>query len=101
MSASVKKGTGGCVSNARHICFFAFCLVGDCTPIFRLFRRTFWGRSQGAAFRALSWVGLAGAALLYFSANGQAQAALLLEQPYGVFGALNPTGHAALYLEHV
>jgi hypothetical protein len=30
-----------------------------------------------------------------------AQAALLLEQPYGVFGTLNPTGHAAVYLEHV
>src|SRR5580658_1669869 len=30
-----------------------------------------------------------------------AQAALLLEQPFGVFGALNPTGHAALYLERV
>ncbi len=26
------------------------------------------------------------------------QAALLMEQPYGVFGTLNPTGHAALYL---
>ena len=30
-----------------------------------------------------------------------AQAALLLEEPYGAFGHLNPTGHAALYLEHV
>jgi len=30
-----------------------------------------------------------------------AQAALLLEQPFGVFGTLNPTGHAALYLERV
>src|ERR1700722_19217568 len=30
-----------------------------------------------------------------------AQAALLMEQPYGVFGSLNPTGHAALYLERV
>lgn len=30
-----------------------------------------------------------------------AQAALLLEQPYGVFGTLNPTGHAAIYLEHI
>ena len=30
-----------------------------------------------------------------------AQAALLLEQPYGVFGTLNPTGHAAIYLERV
>jgi hypothetical protein len=29
------------------------------------------------------------------------QAALLLEQPYGVFGTLNPTGHAAIYLERV
>jgi hypothetical protein len=30
-----------------------------------------------------------------------AQAALLLEQPFGVFGTLNPTGHAAVYLERV
>jgi hypothetical protein len=30
-----------------------------------------------------------------------AQAALLLEQPYGVFGTLNPTGHAAVYLAQV
>jgi hypothetical protein len=30
-----------------------------------------------------------------------AQAALLMEQPYGVFGTLNPTGHAAVYLERV
>jgi hypothetical protein len=30
-----------------------------------------------------------------------AQAALLMEQPYGVFGSLNPTGHVAFYLERV
>jgi hypothetical protein len=30
-----------------------------------------------------------------------AQAALLLEQPYGFFGILNPTGHNAMYLERV
>jgi hypothetical protein len=29
------------------------------------------------------------------------QAALFLEQPYGVFGTLNPTGHAAIYLDRV
>src|SRR5271170_2398357 len=29
------------------------------------------------------------------------QAALLMEQPYGVFGTLNPTGHAAVYLARV
>jgi hypothetical protein len=27
--------------------------------------------------------------------------ALLLEQPYGAFGGMNPTGHAAVYLNHV
>lgn len=35
------------------------------------------------------------------SACAHAQAALLLEEPYGVFGHLNPTGHAALYLSRV
>lgn len=33
--------------------------------------------------------------------RGQAQAALLLEQPYGLYGAVNPTGHNAIYLERV
>ena len=36
-----------------------------------------------------------------FLPHAHAQAALLLEEPYGTFGSLNPTGHAALYLEHV
>jgi hypothetical protein len=30
-----------------------------------------------------------------------ADAALLLEEPYGTFGALNPTGHAAVYLTRI
>jgi len=30
-----------------------------------------------------------------------AQAALLMEEPYGFFGALNPTGHNAVYFEHI
>ena len=33
--------------------------------------------------------------------DGHASAALLMEEPYGEFGALNPTGHAAIYLNHV
>jgi hypothetical protein len=45
---------------------------------------------------------LATVALLIAAAQRlSAQAALLLEQPYGVFGRLNPTGHAAIYLERV
>jgi hypothetical protein len=30
-----------------------------------------------------------------------ASATLLMEEPYGGFGAMNPTGHAAIYLNHV
>src|SRR5580658_4880422 len=38
---------------------------------------------------------LAGATRVY------ADAALLLEEPYGGFGFMNPTGHAAIYLANV
>jgi hypothetical protein len=31
----------------------------------------------------------------------QAQAALLLEEPYGFFGAINPTGHTAIYFANI
>lgn len=34
-------------------------------------------------------------------AQARADAALLLEEPFGEFGALNPTGHAAIYLNHI
>jgi len=32
---------------------------------------------------------------------GHAQAALLMEEPYGFFGALNPTGHEAIYFARI
>jgi hypothetical protein len=34
-------------------------------------------------------------------ARSRAQAALLMEEPYGFFGAVNPTGHTAIYFERV
>jgi hypothetical protein len=34
-------------------------------------------------------------------ARARADAALLLEEPFGEFGAMNPTGHAAIYLNHI
>src|SRR5580698_2082593 len=40
------------------------------------------------------------AAALYGSA-GHAQSALLMEEPYGFFGAVNPTGHNAIYFERI
>ena len=33
--------------------------------------------------------------------RARAQAALLMEQPYGFFGALNPTGHNAIYFDRI
>jgi len=36
-----------------------------------------------------------------FCAPGYAQSALLMEEPYGFFGALNPTGHNAIYFERI
>ncbi len=33
--------------------------------------------------------------------RARADAALLMEEPYGEFGAFNPTGHAAIYLNNV
>ncbi len=33
--------------------------------------------------------------------RARADAALLMEEPYAQFGAFNPTGHAAIYLNHI
>src|ERR1700730_5067273 len=33
--------------------------------------------------------------------RARGDAALLMEEPYGEFGAFNPTGHAAIYLNHI
>jgi hypothetical protein len=41
-------------------------------------------------------------ALLSFeSSRCHAQAALLMEEPYGFFGTVNPTGHTAIYFERI
>ena len=41
------------------------------------------------------------AALIASAPRSQAQAALLLEEPYGFFGTLNPTGHTAIYFARI
>jgi hypothetical protein len=51
--------------------------------------------------RKVAFVFMAFALLLLPCARSHAQAALLLEQPYGFFGALNPTGHTAIYFQRV
>lgn len=50
-------------------------------------------------FRAPVFVAIA---LLFCAAwKADASVALLLEEPFGQFGAMNPTGHAAVYLSHI
>lgn len=57
--------------------------------------------SKRSATERLLLRGVRLAVLLILAPRAHAQAALLLEQPFGVFGRLNPTGHTAIYLEHV
>ena len=39
--------------------------------------------------------------LLFTASAADASVALLMEEPYGEFGAFNPTGHAAMYLSNI
>ncbi len=48
------------------------------------------------ALRITAWVALAGCAVAI-----HAQAALLVEEPYGFFGTVNPTGHNAVYFARI
>ncbi|MGO9776610.1 MAG: hypothetical protein ACLPM3_08515 [Terracidiphilus sp.] len=41
------------------------------------------------------------ALLVCLPAKSRAQAALLMEEPYGFFGQINPTGHNAIYFERI
>jgi hypothetical protein len=41
------------------------------------------------------------AALLVLASCAHASVALFMEEPYGEFGAFNPTGHAAVYFNHI
>lgn len=42
-----------------------------------------------------------GLLLLLRASAGRAEVTLFLEEPYGAFGGMNPTGHAAVYLSRV
>lgn len=51
--------------------------------------------------RRIAFLLCALALLLVSPARSQGQAALLLEEPYGFFGTLNPTGHTAIYFSRI
>ena len=51
--------------------------------------------------RTTAFTLMALAVLAFFPAPSSAQAALLMEEPYGFFGSVNPTGHNAIYFERI
>jgi hypothetical protein len=53
------------------------------------------------SLRTVAYFLLAIALLTVAAQRCHAQAALLMEEPYGFFGALNPTGHTAIYFERI
>src|ERR1035437_1155212 len=53
------------------------------------------------AARKFLFVLIAVIALTSCSTRSGAQAALLLEEPYGFFGTINPTGHTAIYFQQI
>jgi hypothetical protein len=61
------------------------------------------GRNQITTCLQIRRLRVAAALFLMFAIEtlAHASAALLMEEPYGAFGAMNPTGHAAVYLNHV
>jgi len=52
-------------------------------------------------WRVVAALGCGLACALAAAVPAHASIALLMEEPYGTFGALNPTGHAAIYLNHI
>jgi hypothetical protein len=51
--------------------------------------------------RTTAFALLAFAVLVFSPLPSHAQAALLMEEPYGFFGTLNPTGHNAVYFQRI
>ncbi|HEY1810052.1 MAG TPA: hypothetical protein VGG42_15920 [Acidobacteriaceae bacterium] len=53
------------------------------------------------SLRSLLPILLVGLGAIFACCSSWAEASLLLEEPFGRFGAMNPTGHAAIWLNHV
>jgi hypothetical protein len=66
------------------------CIIGE------WFAHSSW---QGVVmrYRLITFIGF----LLLNAGIARPAVTLLLEEPYGTFGGMNPTGHAAVYLSHI
>lgn len=58
-------------------------------------------RFSGTPGKLLFQISIVLLSLFVTVSPGHASVALLMEEPYGAFGAMNPTGHAAIYLSRV
>jgi hypothetical protein len=58
-------------------------------------------RNNAMVRRAMALLGCLSGLFLVTAGTAHAGVALLMEEPYGAFGAMNPTGHAAIYLNHI
>src|SRR5580698_1838431 len=61
-------------------------------------------RTRAMGLKGRQYFRFAAGLIAMFTAAGasaHASVALLMEEPYGTFGAFNPTGHAAVYLNHI
>jgi hypothetical protein len=80
----------------KHSCSFHH----DFHPEIRVITNMTSSSASGPAHRKLNLLVPILTALLC-APSAFASASFLLEEPYGTFGALNPTGHAAIYLDNV
>ena len=81
-------GENGCCQGIRH--FFRMMRFGSIEALWR-----------GRVCRLLAWAFLVLLVPVLGAGTARASVALLLEMPYGGLGTFNPTGHAALYLDHL
>jgi hypothetical protein len=58
-------------------------------------------RRATGGIRRRFWLIFLLSAFLIVKSTAHGSVALLIEEPYGFFGSINPTGHAAIYLNHV
>jgi hypothetical protein len=58
-------------------------------------------RTSGSKNRGFLHLVAGAVGLCVMASSASASVALLMEEPYGTFGAMNPTGHAAVYLNHI
>lgn len=64
-------------------------------------KQTRRSRASMRSLRTVAFALVAAATISLAGSRCSAQAALLMEEPYGFFGTVNPTGHTAVYFQRI